>query len=67
MIDRGACLWLKQLLRDSEMPGVARAHVPRFALGLSADFRTTPGLIFFYSRFAFYFSDVSRAFWRFKA
>jgi hypothetical protein len=37
------------LLKKGVMPGVARAHVPRFALGLSADFRTTPGLIFFYS------------------
>ncbi len=31
------------------MPGVAGLVPARFALGLSADFRTTPGLIFFYS------------------
>jgi len=31
------------------MPGVAGLTPARFALGLSADFRTTPGLIFFYS------------------
>jgi hypothetical protein len=39
----------KTLLRDSEMPGVAKLTPARFALGLSADFRTTPGLILFYS------------------
>ena len=31
------------------MPGVAALTPARFAQGLSADFRTTPGLIFFYS------------------
>jgi hypothetical protein len=31
------------------MPGVAGLTPARFALGLSADFRTTPGLIFLYS------------------
>jgi hypothetical protein len=31
------------------MPGVTALTPARFALGLSADFRTTPGLIFFYS------------------
>ena len=31
------------------MPGVAALTPARFALGLSADFRTPPGLIFFYS------------------
>jgi len=30
------------------MPGLAGPRPARFALGLSADFRTTPGLIFFY-------------------
>jgi hypothetical protein len=31
------------------MPGVAGLTPARFALGLSADFLTAPGLIFFYS------------------
>ena len=31
------------------MPGVAALQPARFALGLSAVFRTTPGLILFYS------------------
>jgi len=31
------------------MPGVATLRPARFALGPSAAFRTTPGLIFFYS------------------
>lgn len=31
------------------MPGVAALRPVRFTLELSADFRTTPGLIFFYS------------------
>lgn len=31
------------------MPGVAGLAPARFALGLTAVFRTTPGLIFFYS------------------
>jgi len=42
------------------MPGVAALTPARFALGLSADFRTTPGLIFFYSCSGKDCSDVSR-------
>jgi len=42
------------------MPGVAALTPARFALGLSADFRTTPGLIFFYSCSGKDCSDVTR-------
>ena len=44
--------WLSLTKNSSEvggMPGVAALTPARFALKLSADFRTTPGLIFFYS------------------
>jgi hypothetical protein len=40
---------LEDFGRNRRMPGVAGLTPARFALGLSAVFRTTPGLIFFYS------------------
>ncbi len=43
------------------MPGVAGLVPARFALGSSADFRTTPGLIFFLLFLSLDFSDVARA------
>ena len=55
------------LLKKAELPGVARAHVPRFALGLSADFRTTPGLILFLLLSPFDCSDVVLSFRNFQA
>jgi hypothetical protein len=40
---------LDDFRRNRRMPGVAGLTPARFALGSSAVFRTTPGLIFFYS------------------